>query len=82
VTGTQAFASWGKTNMARRPKEPLLVPKDYAGQWIAWDRGQTRIVASGRTFAEAKERAVAAGESDPVMAKAPKADVRFVGRPA
>ena len=41
-------------------------------QWIAWDRRQTKIVASGRTFAEAKERAVAAGELDPVMAKAPK----------
>ncbi len=66
--------------MARRPTDPLLVPRIYAGQWIAWDRRQTRIVASGRTFAEAEERAGAAGESDPVMAKAPKADVRFVGR--
>ena len=61
------------------PKEPPVVPRDYAGQWIAWDRRQTKIVACGRTFAEAKERAVAVGESDPVMAKAPKADVRFVG---
>ncbi len=65
--------------MARRPSEPLVVPLNYSGQWIAWDRQQAKIVASGRTFAEAKERAVAAGESDPVMAKVPKADVRFVG---
>ncbi len=56
-----------------------MVPIRYAGLWVAWDRRQTKIIASGRTLAEAKARADAAGEPDPVLAKAPKADARFVG---
>ena len=62
-----------------RQQHPPTVPKHYAGQWIAWDRRQTKIVASGRSFTEARERALAAGEPDPVLAKVPKANVRFVG---
>ena len=54
-----------------------LVPKKYAGLWIAWNRGRTQIVASGRTFDEAHRAAVAACESEPVLAKAPRADVRY-----
>jgi hypothetical protein len=60
-------------------KHPPTVPRQYAGLWIAWDQAQTRIVARGRTFAEAKAAAKAAGEPDALLAKAPKADVRFVG---
>lgn len=55
------------------------VPKRYAGRWIAWDHEQTRIVASGTTLAEARRKAREAGESDPLLAKVPRADVRFVG---
>ena len=65
--------------MVQRRGQPPTVPKRYAGLWVAWDQRQTKIVASGRTFAEARKRAVAAGEPDPVLAKAPKAGVRFVG---
>ena len=60
-------------------QQPPTVPKHYAGQWIAWNRRHTKIIASGRTFAETRERAIAAGESDPWLAKVPKTDVRFVG---
>lgn len=55
------------------------MPIDYAGQWIAWDHEGIRIVASGRTLEEAKLAATAAGETQPIFAKVPKADVRFVG---
>lgn len=65
--------------MSERPQNPPVVPKEFAGRWIAWDREQTRIVATGRTFAEAKQAADEVGESEPLLAKAPRADVRFVG---
>jgi hypothetical protein len=65
---------------ARRSKEPPLVPRKYSGLWIAWDRKQERILGSGRTFAEAKQAALEAGEPNPLLAKVPKADIRFVGR--
>ena len=55
------------------------VPAEYAGKWLAWDHEETRILAAARTFAEAKTAAEAAGESRPVIVKAPLADVRFVG---
>ena len=55
------------------------VPRKYAGQWIAWDRARTTIVASGRTLDEARRAAQAAGEAQPILAKAPQANVRFLG---
>ncbi len=55
------------------------VPKKFAGQWIAWNRARTAIVASGRTLEEARRAAEAAGEAAPILAKAPRADVRFLG---
>ena len=58
---------------------PRIVPREYAGLWIAWNYEGTRIVASGRTIDEAAEAAAVAGETQPVFVKVPKADVRFVG---
>jgi hypothetical protein len=55
------------------------VPREYSGKWIAWDFNRTRIVASGATFDEAKQAAKAAGEIRPILAKVPRADVRFLG---
>lgn len=62
-----------------KPAELPMVPLEYAGKWIAWNREQTRVVAAGRTIKEALDAAKAAGEKDPVLAKVPKAHVRFVG---
>jgi hypothetical protein len=59
--------------------ESPIVPIEYAGQWIAWNAAGTQIVASGRTVQEVVQAAAAAGETQPVFAKVPKADVRFVG---
>jgi hypothetical protein len=64
---------------ATKPVEFPIVPLKYAGLWIAWNHESTRIIASARTFQEAKDAAVAAGENDPILEKAPKANVRFVG---
>jgi hypothetical protein len=57
----------------------VVVPIQYAGQWIAWDQTGMRIVASGRTVEEVVRGAEAAGEKEPVFAKVPKSDVHFVG---
>lgn len=61
------------------PLVTRVVPLEYAGKWIAWNRDHTLIIASGRTFEDAREAAAAVGEIDPIFAKAPKAGVRFVG---
>jgi hypothetical protein len=67
-------------NSSHRQPERPLIPPEYSGKWVAWSSDQTTIVATGRTFAEARAAALAAGESRPLLEKAPKIDVRFVGR--
>jgi hypothetical protein len=56
-----------------------IVPREFAGQWIAWNRSRTAIVASGRTLEDARRASHAAGEPEPILAKAPRANVRFLG---
>jgi hypothetical protein len=48
------------------------VPSEFTGKWVAWDRGQSRIVGSGKTFDEAKSSAIAAGQSAVLMARVPE----------
>lgn len=67
-----------KESTEKREQTPL-VPIEYAGQWIAWDHDHSRIIASGRTFAEARRAAIQKGEPDPLMDKVPSATVRFIG---
>jgi hypothetical protein len=55
------------------------VPKEFAGKWIAWNFQRTTIVASGATFAEVRRAAEITGEPNPIFAKAPRANVRFLG---
>jgi hypothetical protein len=65
--------------MSTTNQSPPLVPRNLAGLWIAWNQGRTKIVASGRKLDEARQAAESVGELDPVLAKAPRADVRFLG---
>jgi hypothetical protein len=63
-----------KTNLSHP-----TVPKEYAGKWIAWDHAMTRIVASGSDPADVLEAAKNVGEPNPVLGKAPPANVRIIG---
>jgi hypothetical protein len=56
-----------------------VVPKEYAGMYIVWNNEETEIIASGRTFAEARQAAIDAGQTDPLVQKVPRADRLFVG---
>lgn len=62
-----------------RKKEPVVVPKEYGGQWIAWNREHTAIIGHGVTLAEARQRALATGEEDPGYEWVPPANCRIVG---
>jgi hypothetical protein len=61
-------------------KHPV-VPKEFAGKWIAWDHAMRRIIASGISPAEVWKAAKETGESDPILAKSPAANVRLIGAP-
>jgi len=45
--------------------------KRYAGKWIAWNRGQTHIVAIGDTFEAVKAAAAEHGEQSVLVAEIP-----------
>jgi hypothetical protein len=66
----------GASNLLRRgwfmaddSNEQFLL--DHAGQWVAWDREQTHVVASGSTFEQVKAAAANAGEQSILVAKVP-----------
>jgi hypothetical protein len=59
--------------------EPPLVPKQYGGQWIAWNRERTSIIAAGSTLAEVAKAVRAAGEAEPGFEWVPPADRRIIG---
>ncbi len=50
-----------------------IVPIELSGRWIAWDFDETKVIASGSSYAEVKRSAIATGERRPVLVKAPQA---------
>jgi hypothetical protein len=48
----------------RRPAPP---PLEYVGQWVAWNKALTEVVAHGPTFKEVRAAATAAGHEDAVF---------------
>jgi len=61
----------------RFPGRPDPPPPEYAGQWVAWNREQSRILAHGYEFAEVRAQARAAGCERPIMQKV--ISVPFIG---
>ena len=45
----------------RFPDGPEPSPLELAGQWVAWSKDRTRIVAHGAKFGEVRAEAIAAG---------------------
>jgi hypothetical protein len=65
------------------PREALppdaIVRLDHAGEWVAWDRGMTRSVATGPDMEAVRADAIKAGVARPVMEWVPPAPVRPSG---
>jgi len=55
------------------------VPIEYAGKWVAWNSGHSRIVAHSDSLEELWQAVHDQGISDPVFEKVPRVDIRFVG---
>jgi len=62
------------------PSRPKPAPPEYAGQWVAWNKAQSEIVAHGREVAEVRKAAVAAGHSDAILQKVRKLNASFIGQ--
>jgi hypothetical protein len=58
---------------------PDTVSEQYGGKWVAWDEDDQHIVATGRTYEEAKQSAITLGVNRPVLEKVPPSDAAFAG---
>ena len=61
------------------PHRPQPAPVKYAGQWVAWDKGRSVIVAHGMTLSEVQAAAVSAGHPDAVLQKVRRPGTSFIG---
>lgn len=64
---------------SERVQERPIVPRKYAGKWIAWSSDGMRIVASGDTLDEVQRAAKVAREQNAGFEWIPPATARIVG---
>lgn len=64
---------------SRSTEKDIVVPIEYAGKWIAWNADQTKILSSGETIQDARNKAFQAGEKTPWLDKVPHRKIRFGG---
>lgn len=62
---------------ARSPVEPP--PIKYAGQWIAWNKARTEIIAHGSDLVAVHAKSIAAGHTDAILQRVRDPKVRFIG---
>lgn len=58
---------------------PQPAPAEYAGEWVAWNEDETRIVAHGTELAKVRAAAVAAGVDDPIFQKVRRPNAVHLG---
>ena len=46
-----------------------ILPDKSTGMWVAWNREQTQVVATGHTFDEAKQAGASAGHRAMIITK-------------
>lgn len=51
----------------RFPDHPGPAPLELAGEWVAWNKDRSKIVAHGRRFGEVRTAAIATGCREPLM---------------
>lgn len=62
------------------PNRPLPAPVEYTGQWVAWNKERTIVLAHGSTLAEASDAAKSVGYPDALFERVRRPDELIVGR--
>jgi hypothetical protein len=58
---------------------PKTAPQEYAGQWVAWDKQRTVILAHGIHLRSVHDAAESLGHPDASFERVPRTDEIFVG---
>jgi hypothetical protein len=61
------------------PRIPKPAPVEYAGQWVAWNKQRTEIIAHGTEMAAVRAVAIAAGHTDSILQRVRQPNVSFIG---
>lgn len=71
------------TSMSLRgSRGAVKTPVKYQGQWVAWNYEHTKVVASGESPLEVKEKAIKKGEPRPWLDKVPAENEYYGGAAA
>jgi hypothetical protein len=65
--------------MSTEQKTPPVVPKEFGGQWVAWNSDASAIIANGPDLKTVMTDAQKTGEAEPSFEKIPSPDVRLIG---
>ena len=60
-------------------QHPPPAPPEFAGQWVAWNKERTAIVAHGADLVSVHRSAVVAGHPDAILQRVRRPQERFIG---
>jgi hypothetical protein len=63
--------------IARFPDRGEPLPKEFAGQWVAWSENRSKILSHGTDMGVVRDKAIASGCERPILQKIPRGP--FVG---
>jgi Protein of unknown function (DUF2384) len=70
-----------ESSRTRQQSDPVMEElMEYAGRWVAWTRDRQRVLAVADSFADVMKQAIASGEPDPYVKKAPRVSPDAAGK--
>lgn len=63
----------------RKSSLPPPAPVEYAGQWVAWNRDRTKIIAHGEDVAQVYRDALASGHASAIYQKIGRPGIAIIG---
>lgn len=61
------------------PRRMKVAPIEFAGQWVAWNKDRSKIIANGNDVAAVRAAAIAAGEEHALLEKVHLPDRIHIG---
>jgi hypothetical protein len=58
---------------------PRPAPIEFSGQWVAWNRQRTQIIAHGPTMASVHAATIADGHVNAILQRVRRLDERIIG---
>jgi hypothetical protein len=75
TNGDHPMSTSEKKTLAIPPPAPI----EYAGQWVAWNKARTQIVAHGAQFGEVRRSAIEKGYLDAIFQRVRYPHIAFIG---